>query len=40
MSRFKLRDTPIWTCTSGFRSMMPLSISPENRQSASTTTSP
>ena len=40
MSRFKLRDTPIWTCTSGFRSMMPLSISPENRQSASMTTSP
>ena len=40
MSFFRLRDTPICTCSSGFRTMMPLSISPVNRTSPSTITSP
>ena len=40
MSFFRLRDTPICTCSSGLRTMMPLSISPLNRTSPSTITSP
>ena len=40
MSHLRLRDTPICTCSSGFRTMMPLSISPVNRTSPSTITSP